>query len=79
MVDGRSLKILKVESLKEETNEFAFHPSGKFLFVALGGGQLGIYKYIFDCIDNPSEMLKQQQVKIKNLSDVGQKMSSQGE
>uniref|UniRef100_A0A0M3I0W8 WD_REPEATS_REGION domain-containing protein n=2 Tax=Ascaris TaxID=6251 RepID=A0A0M3I0W8_ASCLU len=44
MVDGRSLKILKVESLKEETNEFAFHPSGKFLFVALGGGQLGIYK-----------------------------------
>ncbi|KHN80641.1 THO complex subunit 3, partial [Toxocara canis] len=44
MVDGRSLKTLKMESLKEETNEFAFHPNGKYLFVALGGGQLSIYK-----------------------------------
>ncbi|VDM28436.1 unnamed protein product, partial [Toxocara canis] len=44
MVDGRSLKTLKMESLKEETNEFEFHPNGKYLFVALGGGQLSIYK-----------------------------------
>ncbi|MFH4974420.1 hypothetical protein AB6A40_001129 [Gnathostoma spinigerum] len=43
IVDGRSLKTVRVESFKEETNEFAFDPTGKFLFVALGGGKLNIY------------------------------------
>ncbi|VDK57705.1 unnamed protein product [Anisakis simplex] len=44
MVDGRTYKTLKVEPMKQEANEFAFHPSGQYLFVAMGGGQLSIFK-----------------------------------
>ncbi|VDM98363.1 unnamed protein product [Thelazia callipaeda] len=43
ILDSRSLKTIKVESLKDEVNEFAFDPSGKYLFVAMGSGQVNIF------------------------------------
>uniref|UniRef100_A0A158R443 WD_REPEATS_REGION domain-containing protein n=1 Tax=Syphacia muris TaxID=451379 RepID=A0A158R443_9BILA len=44
MMDSRSLKTIRVESLREETNEFAFEPSGKYLFVTHGGGRFSVYR-----------------------------------
>ncbi|VDK28627.1 unnamed protein product [Gongylonema pulchrum] len=43
ILDSRSLKTIKVETLKDEVNEFTFDPSGKYLFVAMGSGQLSIF------------------------------------
>lgn len=43
ILDSRNLKTIKVESLKDEVNEFAFDPSGKYLFVAMGSGQVNIF------------------------------------
>lgn len=44
MVDARTLKTLRVESLREETNEFAFESTGKYLFVTHGGGRFSVYR-----------------------------------
>lgn len=43
ILDSRNLKTIKVETLKEEVNEFTFDPSGKYLYVAMGCGQLNIF------------------------------------
>uniref|UniRef100_A0A0N4UYQ9 WD_REPEATS_REGION domain-containing protein n=1 Tax=Enterobius vermicularis TaxID=51028 RepID=A0A0N4UYQ9_ENTVE len=47
MVDSRTLKNLRSEALREETNEFAFEPTGKHLLVAHGGGRFSIYRLTF--------------------------------
>ncbi|EYC23492.1 hypothetical protein Y032_0015g2677 [Ancylostoma ceylanicum] len=44
VIDGRTLSTLKSYESKTEMNEFAYHPSGKYLFVATGQGRVEIFK-----------------------------------
>ncbi|VDN38469.1 unnamed protein product [Cylicostephanus goldi] len=46
VIDGRSLSTLKSYDSKTEMNEFAYHPSGKYLFVATGQGRMEVFKYV---------------------------------
>ncbi|KJH44252.1 WD domain, G-beta repeat protein [Dictyocaulus viviparus] len=44
VIDGRTLSTLKSYESKTEMNEFVYHPSGKYLFVATGQGRVEIFK-----------------------------------
>ncbi|WKX88847.1 hypothetical protein Q1695_008466 [Nippostrongylus brasiliensis] len=44
VIDGRTLSTLKSYESKTEMNEFVYHPTGKYLFVATGQGKVEIFK-----------------------------------
>ncbi|VDL72137.1 unnamed protein product [Nippostrongylus brasiliensis] len=43
VIDGRTLSTLKSYESKTEMNEFVYHPTGKYLFVATGQGKVEIF------------------------------------
>ncbi|VDO67618.1 unnamed protein product [Heligmosomoides polygyrus] len=44
VIDGRTLMVFQSYESKTEMNEFVYHPSGKYLFVATGQGRVEIFK-----------------------------------